>query len=142
MYREKLNNERFAEQELGRVLILLNQYIDNLKSRILGRLFRDYVDQKFTWERFCELSDVLSRLFLNDISYLFQIANSAESKTIYHIYRIPYNIKRLESLGLVEIYGKYSSFGDRLLQTENMYAELTENGMVFVEMGQDELLFA
>lgn len=136
-YREKLNDERIAEQELGRVLILLNQYVDNMKSNILGRLFKDYVDQKYTWEKFCELSDVLSRLFLNDVSYLFQIANSAESKTVYHIYRIPYNVKRLESLGLVEIYGEYGSFGDRLLQTENMYAALTENGLVFSEMGKD-----
>lgn len=66
-YKEKLNNKKAAEQELGRVLILLNQYVDNVKSRILGRLFRGYVDQEYTWDKFCELSDILGRLFLDDM---------------------------------------------------------------------------
>lgn len=136
-YKEKLNNKKAAEQELGRVLILLNQYVDNVKSRILGRLFREYVDQEYTWDKFCELSDILGRLFLDDISYLYETSNSTESQLTYHIYHIPYNVKRLESLGLVEIYGEYSRFGDRLLQSENMHAELTQNGKIFVELGSD-----
>lgn len=136
-YKEKLNDKKTAERELGRVLILLNQYVDNLKSRMLGRLFQKYVDQTYSWEKFCELSDILGRLFLADISYLFEIENTEKTQLIYHIYKIPYNIRRLQSLGLVEVYGEYSRFGDRLLQTENMYAELTANGKIFTNLGQD-----
>ena len=46
-----------------------------------------------------------------------------------------YNIKRLESIGLVELFGEYSSFGDRLLLSENMFAELTDNGLLFADVG-------
>lgn len=136
-YKEKLSNEKFAEKELGRVLILLNQYIDNIKCRILGRLFIEYVNQEITWEKFCELSDTISRLFLDDIPFLLEITNSPESHIEYHIYSIPYNIRRLESIGLVEVYGEYASFGDRLLQSKKMYAELTPNGKTFISFLSD-----
>jgi len=131
-YKEKLGNEKFAERELGRVLILLNQYVDNIKCRILGRLFIEYVNQELTWEKFCELSDTVNRFFLDDIPFLLEISNSPESHIEYHIYSIPYNIRRLESIGLVEVYGEYDSFGGRLLQSEKMYVELTPNGKIFM----------
>ena len=132
-YKERIKDEKIKEQELGRVLILLNQYVDNIKSRMLGRLFEKYVEQEYTWEKFCELSDILNRLFLNDLAILYELANAENEKISYHIYKIPYNVKRLESLGLIELYGEYSSFGDRLLQSENMYVEMTENGRIYGE---------
>lgn len=133
-YKEHIKDERVKEQELGRVLILLNQYVDNTKSLMLGKLFFKYVNQEYNWDKFCELSDTLSRLFLNDLFWLSDIANSENEIATYHIYKISYNIKRLESLGLVELYGDYSSFGDRLLQAENMHAKLTDNGKIFREL--------
>lgn len=136
-YKEKLNNEKFAERELGCVLILLNQYIDNIKCRILGRLFIEYVNQELTWEKFCELSDTITRFFLEDIPFLSEISNSPESHIEYHICSIPYNIRRLESIGLVEVYGEYARFGDRLLQSEKMYVELTPNGKIFISFISD-----
>ena len=132
-FKERITDESVKEQELGRVLILLNQYVDNIKSVILGKLFFKYVNQEYDWDKFCELSDTLNRLFLNDLFWLSDITNSENEIATYHIYKIPYNIKRLESLGLVEIYGDYGRFGDRLFQSENMHAELTENGKIFRE---------
>lgn len=38
-FKERITDESVKEQELGRVLILLNQYVDNMKSVILGKLF-------------------------------------------------------------------------------------------------------
>ena len=133
-YKAKLQDEKVAEKELGRVLILLNQYVDNIKSRMLGVLFWKYVNGEYTWNKFCELSDIVSRLFIDDLEYIDEIAKSPEKKKQYHIYGIPYNIKRLESLGLLELYGEYSRFGDSIFQKENMFAELTENGEILLEL--------
>ena len=133
-YKAKLQDEKVAEKELGRVLILLNQYVDNIKSRTLGVLFWKYVNGEYTWDKFCELSDIVSRMFINDLEYIGEIAKSPEKKKQYHIHGIPYNIKRLESLGLLELYGEYSRFGDSIFQKENMFAELTENGEIFLEL--------
>lgn len=133
-YKAKLQDEKVAEKELGRVLILLNQYVDNIKSRMLGVLFWKYVNGEYTWNKFCELSDIVSRLFIDDLEYIDEIAKSPEKKKQYHIYGIPYNIKRLESLGLLELYGEYSRFGDSIFQKEKMFAELTENGEILLEL--------
>lgn len=133
-YKAKLQDEKVAEKELGRVLILLNQYVDNIKSRMLGVLFWKYVNGEYTWNKFCELSDIVSRLFIDDLEYIDEIAKSPEKKKQYHIYGIPYNIKCLESLGLLELYGEYSRFGDSIFQKENMFAELTENGEILLEL--------
>jgi len=133
-YKEKLKDEKVAEKELGRVLILLNQYVDNIKSRMLGIVFWKYVNEEYAWNKFCELSDIVSRVFIDDIEYLKEISESPEKKKQYHIYSIPYNIKRLESLGLLELYGEYNRFGDTILQKENMFVALTANGKIFLEL--------
>lgn len=135
-YKKKLLNRKTAERELGRVIVLLNQYVDNIKAQMLGKLFCQYIDRDYSWDKFCELSDILNRLFLDDVPFLYSILDSEGKQAIYHIYIIPYNIKRLESIGLVELFGDYSSFGDRLLQSENMFAELTDNGSLFADIGR------
>ena len=135
-YKKKLLNKKTAERELGRVIVLLNQYVDNKKAQMLGKLFCQYIDRDYSWDKFCELSDILNRLFLDDVPFLYSILDSEGKQAIYHIYKIPYNIKRLESIGLVELFGDYSSFGDRLLQSENMFAELTDNGLLFADIGR------
>ena len=134
-YKKKLLNEKTAERELGRVIVLLDQYVDNIKAQMLGRLFCQYIDRDYSWDKFCELSDILNRLFLDDMPFLYSIFGSDGRQAIYHIYKIPYNIKRLERIGLVELFGEYSSFGDRLLLSENMFAELTDNGLLFADVG-------
>lgn len=134
-YKKKLLNEKTAERELGCVIVLLDQYVDNIKAQMLGKLFCQYIDRDYSWDKFCELSDILNRLFLDDMPFLYSIFGSEDRQAIYHIYKIPYNIKRLESIGLVEPFGEYSSFGDRLLLSENMFAELTDNGLLFADVG-------
>lgn len=134
-YKKKLLNEKTAERELGRVIVLLDQYVDNIKAQMLGKLFCQYIDRDYSWDKFCELSDILNRLFLDDMPFLYSIFGAEGRQAIYHIYKIPYNIKRLESIGLVELFGEYSSFGDRLLLSENMFAELTDNGLLFADVG-------
>ena len=57
-YKNKISDISVAEKELGRVLILLNSFIDKEKSQILALLFRAYVNEDISWESFCEYSEV------------------------------------------------------------------------------------
>ena len=131
-YRRKLQDKKQAEKELGRVMVLLDQYVDSLKSKLLAVFYGKYINHEYVWEKFCELSDILSRLFLEDISYLSRINDSDNSTATYHIYKIPYNLKRLEGIALIEIFGEYTRFGNQLLQSETMCAQLTETGKIFL----------
>ena len=129
-YKTKLSDDAQAPKEMERVVLLLNQYVDTIKSRYLALMYKKYVFGEYDWSKFCELSDILSRLFLEDILTIKEIYNSENHTAKYHILSIPYNVRRLESIGLVELYGTYARFGDRLLQAETMCAELTINGKI------------
>ena len=65
------SNPKYAEEELGRVIILLNSNVDLKKSELLAKFYRSYVNSDIDWSTFCELSDITSRyLYLIYIFYL------------------------------------------------------------------------
>ena len=56
-YRKKLqSNPKYAEEELGRVIILLNSNVELKKSELLGKFYRAYVNETIDWDTFCEFS--------------------------------------------------------------------------------------
>lgn len=75
-YRKKLKeNPDFAEAELGRVLILLNKNIDIEKSKIMAGFYSGYINGEIDWDCFCELCDILDRLFMADLPVLKEVYN-------------------------------------------------------------------
>lgn len=60
------NNTRKCEEELGRVLLYLNMFIDEEKSIMLAKLFKAYIGQIINWNEFCEYSEIINRIFLED----------------------------------------------------------------------------
>lgn len=64
-YKDEIENDRKKrEEELERVLWLLNSFIDKEKSIMLSRFFKEYVRQTITWDEFCEYSEIINRLFI------------------------------------------------------------------------------
>lgn len=99
-YKEELKiNHRKAEKKLGRILIILEQTIDNIKSSILGKLYKAYINQEIDWNLFIEFSEITNRIYINDINILLLIYNNQLSDTSnrYDLYRI----ERLNSLGII-----------------------------------------
>lgn len=106
-YKKRLNAKpKFAEEELGRILILLNSFIDLKKSEILAKFYRAYVEEKISWDTFCEFADVVSRLFVNDINLLINIFTQKISDTSMCK---NHQIQRLQSLGLINVEAKYKA---------------------------------
>lgn len=100
-YKTKIySNPKKAEEELGRALVLLNANTDTQKSKILGRLYRNYVDDKIDWADFCELSDVTERLFLSDLDLLLKVRNREINNTEQCE---SYRAERLAAVGLVAL---------------------------------------
>ena len=99
-YREKLKkNPGKEEEELGRAIIILNKTTYLNKSKILGLLYRAYVNENISWLTFCELSDITDRLFLNDLGLLKDIyARKIKDTTQCTAYQA----ERLISIGLVD----------------------------------------
>jgi len=124
-YREEINNDpKKAEAELGRVIIILNSNIDDIKSKILAKCYISYINEIFDWNRFKELADIIQRIFVTDIDMF----RSFKIKETYNTIDYPlYQINRLISVGLVLIPG----VTHKDLNTGNKTFKISEVGQLF-----------
>lgn len=99
-YKEKLLNEsQKCEEELGRVMIILDHHIDNIQSKVLGNFFYAYVFGTITWPKFCELAEANRRMFVDDYTLLKAVMNDSVSEIDEDQ---EYQYDRLISLGLIK----------------------------------------
>ena len=100
-HREELRkNPKKAEKELGRILIILEQTIDNIKSSILGKLYKSYINQEIDWDIFIEFSEITNRLFVFDINIL-KVMWSQAYNTYIEQKDNNFRIERMYSLGII-----------------------------------------
>lgn len=67
-YREKFNsNDKFRNQELEYILILIDRYIGFEKPQLLAKLYSAYLDGKIQWVEFTQYAEVIDRLLPGDI---------------------------------------------------------------------------
>lgn len=99
-YRYKLeSNPAKAEKELGRVLIILGNHIEDIQSQVLGSFYSAYVKGAISWDKFCELSEANRRMFVNDYHILQEAArNGGININNQELYQVD----RLISLGLLQ----------------------------------------
>ena len=135
-YREKIESDnKKCEEELGRVLLLLNNFIDKEKSIMLAKLFKAYVKKLINWNEFCEYSEIINRLFIQDISllqkiYLGEISDTTNRNDIYRV-------ERLNSLGIIELSFKSSRISTINGVTSNRqdrYLQISNNGKKFMDI--------
>ena len=98
-YKSKVtDNSKYAEAELGRILIILNKTVEKEKSVIQGRLFRAYINEEINWYDFCELSEATESLYISDIPVLMRSFNERIENPDP---AVSYRTSRLNALGLV-----------------------------------------
>jgi hypothetical protein len=130
-YKERVENDsKKCEEELGRVLLLLNGFIDKEKSIMLAKLFKAYIKQLISWNEFCEYSEIVNRIFIQDLKILKDIYNKV---IIDDTGSNKFRIERLYSTGLVGWNPKVMfSFGEQEI-TENK-VNINMLGKKFVEI--------
>lgn len=94
------NNYQKCEEELGRILILLNNFIDKEKSIILAKLFKSYINKEIIWNEFCEYSEIINRIFIQDIYILIKIYNK---EIDYNGIDERFRLERLIAVGLIYV---------------------------------------
>lgn len=131
-YQYKINNNsELAEKELGRILILLNTFIDDQKIILLSKLFKTYINEVISWDEFCEFSEVINRLFLQDIDILLKIFS--EEIKILRNNETFFRAERLNSIGLIMLNSKSKfSFGENILDEYNVC--VNEFGRKFIQI--------
>lgn len=104
------NNHKKCEEELGRILIYLNSFIDKEKSVILTKLFKAYISQNISWSEFCEFSEITNKLFIQDLPILSKIQNS--DIDLMYSREDEFRAERLNSLGIIGVSFKPLTCGD------------------------------
>ena len=137
--KEKLNkhkeelkqNHKKAEKELGRVLIILEQTIDNIKSSILGKLYKAYINEEIDWELFVEFSEITNRLYVSDLRVLSLIFNNQLNDTSNR--NDLYKIERLNSLGIIGLAPKTIFIG-KTSSRQDSYVNMNNIGKVYANI--------
>lgn len=131
-YRKKLETQpKYAEEELGRVIILLNSNVDLKKSEILGKFYRAYVEESINWDIFCEVSDITSRLFMVDLHLLYDIYDLKVTDTSQCL---SYKVDRLIALGLLDSATKSIVIGNSTGSQTQRYIQVNELGKLYCQL--------
>lgn len=136
--KELKNNPKKLNQELSRIIFILNKNIENKKAYYLGKMYCAYLSGIIKWDKFCEMSEVNDRLFVSDIPTLFAVyKNELNEKDSFN-----YNIDRLTSIGLIKVNivvfeddEKASSPSEK---EEDNFIEITTLGQIFCEIIKDK----
>ena len=131
-YRKKLqSNPKYAEEELGRVIILLNSNVELKKSELLGKFYRAYVNETIDWDTFCEFSDITSRLFMSDLRLLYDIYHLQVSDTS----QCPvYKADRLIALGLLDSATKSMTISSSTGSQTQRYIQTNSLGKLYCQI--------
>lgn len=130
------NNPKRCEEELGRILLLLNNFIDKEKSIMLAQIFKAYIEKIINWNEFCEYSEIINRLFIQDINLLNMIYDGRVTDTTNRgdLYRV----ERLNSLGIIGISFKSTRIttinGVQQENRQDSYLSMNSNGRKFMNI--------
>ena len=129
-------NPKRCEEELGRILLLLNNFIDKEKSVMLAKLFKAYVEKIVSWNEFCEYSEIINRLFIQDINLLKMIYNGTVSDTTNR--SDLFRVERLNSLGIIGLSFKSTRIttinGVQQENRQDSYLTMNDNGKKFMDI--------
>ena len=97
-YQQKFqSNEKFRNQEIEYLLVLIDRYINYDKPQMLAKLYLAYLDGTIIWEELTMYAEVIDRFLLLDCKFL---TSESEVYTTYRNIGVE-PILRLVALGLM-----------------------------------------
>ncbi len=100
------NNRITFQRELEYVLIILDRFISEEKSNLLGKLYVAYIKREIDWKGFCQYSETIDRLLIGDFRCLHIDVRENKNRSEYEYS----SLQRLEGLGLVKPNEKTSAY--------------------------------
>ena len=97
-YQQKFkSNEKFRNQEIEYLLVLIDRYISYDKPQLLAKLYLAYLEGVIVWEELTMYAEVIDRFLILDCGTLI----SADGKVTVHRNIGGESVLRLEALGLM-----------------------------------------
>lgn len=131
-YRKKIiENDKNMQRELEHILLLIDNFVDGVKSKILAQFYLKYVNGDCEWKDFCiwgEILDTISIYDFDTLKYMYEIeylhANEAAKVNAISLFR-------LSSVGLIQ---NLSGIRSSVNGEKNVIALITDTGKLFYEV--------
>ena len=115
------NNEKWIYEEIEFLLIYLDNMDSVRKSKLLAKLYNEYLNKKIDWERFCQYTEIANRLFSYDMDRIIEFYNFSSPKIDKGFsYFDLTSYSRLVGLGLME---KEVDFGQDMTKFGNVFRD-------------------
>jgi len=122
---------KYKDRVLESILFIIDRLDNEMKSRILARLFIQYIDEQYSWDEFQDFSRIIESFFIVDlklIRYLIKVNQPIYIKNIHikniKAYTIKGSIERLKTYGFLELLPEtWGSVGDSNLKQIKLNSE-------------------
>lgn len=131
--KNNLKSKSDIEQEIEKVLYLLNSFTEEEKGEILGNLYVNLIKANISYTEFLTYSSILNTFILSDALTLKEIIENPPS--YQEEYKKYHSIARLESLGLA--YKKYTIW--RRAADDSRF-DVFEDGLKFYNYGLKDFI--
>lgn len=92
------NNKSTFQHELEYVLTILDGFVNEAKSKLLGKLYVAYIKGKIDWKGFCQYSETIDRFLIGDFECLHRDVMENKNRSEFEAS----SLQRLQGLGLVK----------------------------------------
>lgn len=136
-YREKFAaNDKFRNQELEYILILIDRYISFDKPQMLAKLYLAYLDGTIIWEEFTMFAEIVDRFLPGDITILYEYSrDNIDTRAVEPVID---RIQRLISVGLltekIKTVDVYDGYGNKSSVIDMEGYSLTRFGEKFANI--------
>lgn len=141
-YRQKfISNDKFRNQEIEYLLVLIDRYISYDKPQMLAKLYLAYLDNKINMDVFTEFSEIIDRLMFSDYRCLFEFMCHGGVMIKDNPNVNIASVLRLLSVGFVEQQTgmTWVDIDNPKKQKEDFDYYITDYGKTFIKIVEDEL---
>ena len=127
-------NENFKSKVGKKVLFIIDKCEDDEKAKLMGFLFKEFLEEKFTYEDFLKISNSINTLSINDINLIFlnksYINAFLHNNPNYYLSSGLFNVKfetylntnnRVKKAGEIDSYYSTNEIGKKLLKSLESY---------------------
>lgn len=102
-YQKRLENKKKFDEEIERVMFLIDKQIDSEKAGYLGKLYAATINNKITYDDFVDYSELVDRLMVSDLNIINSNWGHLDNEGIIIVTENSRAFKRLSNQGLGEL---------------------------------------
>ncbi|MCJ8153443.1 sister chromatid cohesion protein PDS5 [Chryseobacterium sp. SSA4.19] len=122
------DSEKYNHKVGEKIIEILNRIDSDGKPKIIGRLFRNFIDKKIEYSVFLKFADIVEKTFYYD---LLSLRSCTDGKFYFALDEQLYNIGLVEGTGI----GSFNATEEERVEFNQITALITQKGKILLEFG-------